>query len=211
MVSSTSDNDIEVTSLPPVESGLPPEEAIKSRLLLQGAGSRLDSDLVRGKIPVFNEDVPGLQVGVINTAYSSSGAVSTGTTVIPVDDTIPQNTEGDEKLTVSITPTSATNILYIEAVINAATSAGGNFISAALFQDSTAGALSASTMNVAGTDSTQPLVLRHKMTAGTTSATTFKVRVGPGGAQTVTVNGFGGVRLFGGVCLSSIRVLEVTP
>jgi hypothetical protein len=47
------------------------------------------------------------------------------------------------------------------------------------------------------------------MAAGTTSATTFRVRAGMGGAGTLTVNGQGGVRRFGGVAASSITIREI--
>jgi hypothetical protein len=50
--------------------------------------------------------------------------------------------------------------------------------------------------------------MTHYMTAGTTSATTFKVRGGVN-AGTLTFNGEVGARLFGGVCASSITVTEI--
>ena len=45
---------------------------------------------------------------------TQTGAVATGTTVIPLDDSIPQNTEGDEYMSLSITPSDASNILIID-------------------------------------------------------------------------------------------------
>ena len=42
-------------------------------------------------------------------------AVVSGTTIMPLDDTIPQNTEGFEVITCAITPQSATNLLVIVA------------------------------------------------------------------------------------------------
>ena len=50
---------------------------------------------------------------LVQAAHTQSGAVQTGTTTIPYDDTIPQNTEGTEFFTQAITPTSATNKLLI--------------------------------------------------------------------------------------------------
>jgi hypothetical protein len=45
--------------------------------------------------------------------------------------------------------------------------------------------------------------------ASSTSATTFKVRIGPATAVTFTFNGYGGTnRLFGGVVASSITITE---
>ncbi len=47
------------------------------------------------------------------------------------------------------------------------------------------------------------------MTAGTTSATTFRIRVGPESAGTVTFNGQGGVRMFGTAAKSYMSVTEI--
>ena len=47
------------------------------------------------------------------------------------------------------------------------------------------------------------------MTAGTTSATTFKVRIGGNSSVTVTLNGQSGARRLGGVASSSITITEV--
>ena len=47
---------------------------------------------------------------------AETGAVATGTTIIPYDDTIPQITEGTEFMTLAITPISATSKLIIEVV-----------------------------------------------------------------------------------------------
>lgn len=144
---------------------------------------------------------------VVNT---QTGAVATGSTTIPFDDTIPQNTEGDQYMTLSITPTSATSKLRIDVVFNCAASALAQVV-VALFQDSTANALAAITasrIEAAGVQTTTTLT--HYMTAGTTSATTFKVRAGPS-SGTLTFNGSGGVRRFGGVTVSSMTITEIAP
>jgi hypothetical protein len=140
-----------------------------------------------------------------------TGAVNTGITTIPADDTIPQNTEGDQYMSLAITPVNASSTLLIEVeAVLANSAAGASLLTAALFQDSTAGALAAgavrSTQNNLATVS-----FRHKMTAGTTSATTFKVRGGGQAAGTTTFNGESGARLFGGVFASSITITEILP
>jgi len=135
--------------------------------------------------------------------------VVTCSTVIPVDDTIPQNTEGDEVITVSITPTSATNRLRIE-FLAPMVNAGANLdVSAALFQDATSGALAAGIKQLGGSGVYSQLLLQHEMAAGTTSATTFKVRVGPG-SGTAYLNASGaGNRVFGGISAIRLRVTEI--
>ena len=146
----------------------------------------------------------GKVVQVVNT---QTGTVATGTTIIPFDNTIPQNTEGTEFLTLSITPTSATNFLIVSVVLNFSYSIA-NTVSFALFKDSTASALAA----VAELGSTATGMINsglvHKMTAGTTSATTFKIRMGGESAGTVTFNGYSGGQVFGGVMASSMTITE---
>jgi hypothetical protein len=141
---------------------------------------------------------------IIQTKYTQSGALQTGTTAIPYDDTIPQNTEGTQFFTLSITPTSASNVLLIQAYINIYNT--GNVVTLALFQDSTTNALAAtSETNYYG--QCTPLV--YYMTAGTTSATTLKLRAGAGNGSTVTINGNTGARYMGGVMASSFIIQEI--
>lgn len=137
-------------------------------------------------------------------------SVVTCTTAIPSDDTIPQNTEGDQVITVTITPTSSTNRLRIEfdcGLIGGTGSSGS--VVCALFQDTTANALA---VYASGYTSTAPLRnarMSYEMAAGTTGATTFKVRCGSSGV-TLYVNGdAGGSRLFGGVSAARLRVTEI--
>lgn len=149
--------------------------------------------------------VAGMPVQVVSATYNSA---STMTTTIPLDDTVPQNTEGTEVMSVSITPKSATNILVVETVLFVATDTADRRIIQALFQDSTAGALAANNMYYTTANSEATIPLRHKMTAGTTSATTFKLRIGPNAAATLTFNGRAGSRLYGDIVKSSIMITE---
>jgi hypothetical protein len=151
----------------------------------------------------------GKLVQVVNVL---TGALATGGTGIPLDDTIPQNTEGDEYMTLAITPTSATNKLKIEVVafltVNALV-----WIIAALFQDTTASAIAAFMALSDSSGGSASCSFTHYMTAGTTSATTFKVRAGRATyAGTVTTfNGSAAARYMGGVMASSITISEITP
>ena len=144
---------------------------------------------------------------VVQVVRFSTGAVSTGTTLTPRDDTIPQNTEGDQLMSLAITPLNAANKLLIEVVVNWSPSID-NSATFALFQDSTANALAATIDSLAATY-TGRAVFSHYMTAGTTSATTFAVRGGQTAAGTLTFNGRSGGRLFGGVLISSITITEI--
>jgi len=140
-----------------------------------------------------------------------TGAVATGTTQIPGDDTIPQNTEGDQYMALSITPTNPNSTLLIDIVWIGATSATTGAIGVALFQDSTVNAVAAAAQNVIGAATLVTVSFRHRMTAVTTSPTTFKVRAGLNAPGTTTFNGFFAGRMYGGVMGSSIMISEILP
>ena len=143
----------------------------------------------------------------IQTVNTQTGAVSTTTTQIPDDDTIPQSGEGAEVLTLEITPKNSSNILYIDCVLHLSPSTTG-IVGAALFQDSTAGALAAMQSGGNAAGGVNCIKFRHKMVAGTTSATTFKLRGGMGDAGTITFNGKSSARRYGGVLATSITITE---
>lgn len=140
--------------------------------------------------------------------YNNSSAVATGTTTIPFDDTIPQNTEGDQYFTQAITPQSATNLLRIEVTTYVSNSAASQNIMMALFQDTTASALAVTAINQNTATSPRDMKLSYVMVAGTTSATTFKIRIGGAAAGTTTVNGYSGGRTFGAIPKTSFIITE---
>lgn len=152
---------------------------------------------------------PGGSGTALQYQYSSFTTSGSTSAVIPADTTIPQQTEGLELTTVTITPRSASNLLIIKANFNLESS---EQCTMALFQDSTANALAA--VPVVGANGPQlfSTVLTHVMTAGTTLATTFKIRVGieSGGSQ-IRYNNVGGTALYNGVCESMLEVWEVDP
>jgi hypothetical protein len=165
-----------------------------------------------GVAPTFQAVPDGVVKQIVST---QTGAVATGTTVSPDDDTIPQNTEGNEFMTLAITPSSTSNRLIIEVcALVAETTAGAHRRTMALFQDTTAGALAAVIAYSGDATSAHcedPMTMRHIMAAGTTSATTFKVRIGGDQAGTITFNGRESGRMLGGVIPSSIMITEIEP
>lgn len=135
-------------------------------------------------------------------------AVNSGSTTIPADDTPPLSTEGDEYMTLSITPRFATSTLIIDCVIHGASSAA-RLIIAALFRDSASEAIAATGITTNSTNQTMAFPLRHMVLAGSTSPTTFKVRVGLSSAGTYTFNGAATARQFGAITKSSMTITEV--
>jgi len=134
---------------------------------------------------------------------------TSGSTTIPLDDTIPQNTEGNEFMTLAITPTSATTKLQIDVRIQLTNGTADIHMITALFQDSTANALAAAALGInnSGNNQNSPMSLTYVMTSGTTSATTFKVRSGADSGTTY-FNSRSGGRELGGVLTSSIVISE---
>lgn len=150
----------------------------------------------------------GTCVQIATTQYTT---VATGTTLIPVDNSIPQIGEGNEYMTQAITPRSATNRLVIEAnAFTSNTQAGGAWHSMALFQDATSNALAATTQYQATANGAASNKLAYSMIAGTTSSTTFRIRIGANVAGTTTFGGASSATLFGAIAHSAIVIREYT-
>jgi hypothetical protein len=146
-----------------------------------------------------------LQMSTTNTA-----AYSNITTEIPYDDTIPQITEGDELLTLAFTPLSATSKLVIEGSLIANHSGDGGVDTFALFKDSDANAIYAA-FRAGPANSAGTMSFKYIVTAGSTTARTYKLRVGTDSPTTssVQINGYNGARILGGVVVSSLTISEV--
>ncbi len=191
-------------------------EVMTPRQRITSAGYAITAENAeKAKAPVVDLDVANKKyvddnaTKIIQIVNTQTDAVATGTTQIPNDDTIPQNTEGTQFMSLAITPTSATNKLKIDVVVNIANEENMDVI-VALFQDDTANALAAVAQYTAYGNHPHVVNFTHYMTTGTTSTTIFKVRIGAGfGSWTTTFNGISGVGYLGGVCVSSITITEI--
>ena len=149
--------------------------------------------------------------------HSSTAALVLCETSIPFDDTIPQITEGDQVLTATITPKHATDLLVIEFSAPFGNNLKSNS-TFALFQDATPDALAAvysgyDPVTVPTYTENDMAILRYVMVAGTTSATTFRIRAGQDASQAgkgVLINGDGysSARECGGVSSTVLTVTE---
>lgn len=137
------------------------------------------------------------------------GEFVSGSTIMPLDDTIPQNTEGDEYMTLAITPKRSDSSLKIEVLFYCGAQTADTDLTIALFQDSVANALAA-TSELLRNGSIITLSLSFIKTSGSTSAQTYKLRAGPsaGSGTTLNFNGAAGARLLGGVAASNIIITE---
>lgn len=146
---------------------------------------------------------------VVQVIESGTVSMTTGSTLIPADDTIPQSTEGNQYFSQAITPVSASHVLRFSSAVNGSLSTGSNALVMALFKDSDANALAASWQNGVAAGAFFGCVFNYAMLSGTTSSTTFKIRAGPISAGTYTLNGVGGARFMGGVAYSNFQITEI--
>lgn len=143
---------------------------------------------------------------LVQQVSSNTSSVVTITSSIPVDNTIPQQTEGTEVLTVAITPTNASNILEIEFTGFSSNVSTAGSICTAIFQDATADAIAALRYSI---QESANFVIREQIVAGTTSSTTFKARIGRDGSTNTFVNaGATGSAVFNGTAATILTVKE---
>ena len=152
----------------------------------------------------------GAVVQIVNT---QDGAVATGTTVMPQDDTTPQITEGDQYMSLAITPKATTNKLKIDVVWVGDHSNAGSIVTFALFNTDFHATNALAAMTNQQSTNTQPTFFSHFGTASDfngASATTFLLRVGSADAGTTTFNGKdSGTQLNNGLMASSITITEI--
>jgi hypothetical protein len=173
------------------------------------------------KVGEIGNGYGGFTGNIIQVAYAelTTSGVTGSAVSIPVDNTIPQNTEGAEILTCSITPKYINSILYIESFSHLAENTNtADSIVAALFKDSQADAICTSINNAApsgsspfgGALSFNPIYMQARMIAGSTSSMTFKLRAGAGspGSAVIRWNGVGS-QFFNGTLITYIKIIEV--
>jgi ribosomal protein L11 len=156
---------------------------------------------------IYGPGVP-LPGQVVQIARSDVGTVATGTTQTPIDNTIPQNTEGDQYLSKAITPTSACNILNASAALQLAVSTAAN-VCVAMFRDSTANAIASMLSTISNTAYSLGININTSFLANSAVTTTLKVRAGQPGVNTMTINGNAGAGVFGGTMNSYLELREI--
>jgi len=160
----------------------------------------------------------GFTGNIIQVTYAEISTSGVGTPgQIPFDDTIPQNTEGFEVITCSITPKYSNSKILIEclAFVGEETNTS-NGIAAALFRDNIVNALNMSFFiadngnNPFGASlSFAPLFVGYLDNPNTTSSITYKLRIGTDGVGSVRFNGNNGSRRFGGALKTYIKLMEL--
>jgi hypothetical protein len=124
------------------------------------------------------------------------------------DNSVPQQSEGSEVLTATITPTNANNLLIIRANIYG-TVTSASYLQIALFQDAIDNALAVSSFYSHAVGWGTKGILSWSMTAGTTSATTFKIRAGKEAGNSYINADAGGNSVYNGTYLSFLEIYEI--
>ena len=145
---------------------------------------------------------------VLQVVSSLINTVSTTTVVFPADTSIPQNGEGVELTTLAITPTAADSTLHIYMQISG-TKSNGAGVYMCLFVDSTADAVTGTHANNYGLPTCSTSL--HILSAASTSARTYKMRVGPdsAGAGTAYINRTAGGNQGGQKSYSGLYIYEI--
>lgn len=132
--------------------------------------------------------------------------VTTGTTTIPFDDTIPQNTEGVEVVNnTGLAAQSLANAAELEISLNAAYSVAAN-LTLSVFSTAGASALASSFDYVPAANAPHHMQLKHVKAMESGS---FFWRAGGDAAGTLTVNGTGGARKLGGTLATAAVLREI--
>jgi len=174
-----------------------------------GASTGLD-DVTLGSSVVFPAG------HVVQVVYYETSAFATGTSRMQDDNTIPQITEGDQYMSLAITPTSATNKLLVEVIHNTCGGYNGNqAVLGAIFNTHfhATNALGISYVGQSDGYKLNTTPIRIYVVAGRTTATTFLFRSGSGSAGTTHFNGVAGTgsgtARGNGTLFSSIRITEI--
>ena len=174
------------------------------------ATNSVDSDeLINGAIDAGHL-ASGVGGKVLQIVSNLSGASQTGTTVMNVDNTIPQITEGDEYYTLAITPASTSNTLEITCQFQIENNGGARLLTGALFNtDSHSTNALASASDYAPTGGRMHrLVFTHVMTAPSASSTTFRLRGRAETSGTTVINSHNASLFFNGTMRSGIIIKE---
>jgi hypothetical protein len=159
---------------------------------------------------LMNPQVTQSQV-IVARGYDEFTGSSAITTNIPVDDTVPQSSEGDQICSVTMTPHSTSNRLRVSISGYGVTTTVVDGCIAVFNGGSNAIAAAALNNGVSGYGA--PFSLLYEYIPGSTSSVTLTARAGAHTAGTLYLNnsvGGGGVRSFGGVGRTAMVVEEIS-
>ena len=148
---------------------------------------------------------------VAQVVVATTNTPATTTAIIPLDNTIPQNTEGAEFITVTITPTSASSNLVIEFDAWGSASAAIALVFA-FFEGAAADAIYSKVQSVTSANLGFSIAGKIIIPAGSTSSRTYRMRFGPNATGTVALLRTNATSaFFNGTSYANFTVTEILP
>jgi len=147
----------------------------------------------------------------MGSAFARSTSTFSSSNNIPADNTIPQKTEGVEVITAPITAKNSLNELLLFFTSYGAVSTSFQPTQWAVFRGDESDAIAAGQFTSDQEPTTRhPFTFHVTVPAGTTSATTYKVRIGAN-SGTVYVNRDSGGLKYGAASQIFLSILEIAP
>jgi hypothetical protein len=175
------------------------------------------SKLTTGTLPIARiadaaVTAPKLQNGVtLQTVYAQTTSLVEVTGAIPIDNTKPQSTEGNEVLTATITPSSATSKIVVQAAIVGTLGNAAGTITLSVFKGEATDAI-ASVWSSGGVGYAMILPIAYQDTPNSTSAVTYKIRAGYAGGTSAGLyinRSNNGAAIYGGTMTSWMTLTEI--
>jgi len=162
------------------------------------------TDFILANPEIDTTPATGSVIGSASAVYDVNENLES---VIPLDDSVPQASEGTEILSLVYTAKSAANKLRLSFHAFGAASESGVALVAALVVD---GAPAVCGGAVAGaSNALLPVFFIHELTPADTDSHTYAVRIGPGAAGAVRLNGTMSGRLLGGTAAARLVIEEI--
>ena len=150
---------------------------------------------------------------LINSSFTRYTTAVSSSNSIPADSTKPQNTEGSQTATAAITPSNSSNLLRITATTNIHKGTSSAYAVMCIFRDSDSDAMASQMFGIDNSATPQAGTIMCQVTAGSTSSTTFKLRIGTESGAYASNQGAAGTALagvnYGGTLGNSILVEEI--
>ena len=174
--------------------------------IVAGADGRFlrRSSSVLGFGAIVSDDLPAGTV--LNAKFYESSTEFVITNVIPLDNTIPQNGEGQQIISGAITPTKTTSKILGILSLNGDGTTTSVF---SAFRSLVANAISSTWVQAISSSSL--VAFEFIDSPATTSSVTYTIRCGPGQSGTLYINRNNSGSLLGGSNKITLTLLEINP